>query len=221
METAIMDSKRRFRMATELLWFASASFGAGLLAAIAIATIVMLLAQPAYAHTVRDVDFVCPLDGEEFTQRISASGTSYGRMLDLKPYGPIAAPWSLPVCPTSGFVMYRPRFSAEEVGKLKPYVDSYEYWSMRRTETTYYLAAKLQEVLGEPDETLAFTLLQATWQAESREQYERYAREHSRSIGGCWKRRARGRSGRLTSSWPASSSGVSACSNRRTRGSSG
>lgn len=49
MDTSIMDSKRRFRMATELLWFASASFGAGLLAAIAIATIVMLLAQPAYA----------------------------------------------------------------------------------------------------------------------------------------------------------------------------
>src|SRR5687767_7310063 len=157
METAIMDSKRRFRMATELLWFASASMGAGLLAAIAMAAVVMLLAQPAYAHTVRDVDFVCPIDGEEFNQRISASGTAYGRMLDLKPYGPIAAPWSLPVCPTTGFVMYRTRFTPEEIGKLKPYVDSYDYWSMRRTEATYYLAAKLQEVLGEPDETLAFT----------------------------------------------------------------
>lgn len=49
METAIMDAKRRFRMATELLWFASASFGAGLLAAIGIAALVMLLAQPSYA----------------------------------------------------------------------------------------------------------------------------------------------------------------------------
>lgn len=44
-----MDAKRRFRMATELLWFASASFGAGLLAAIGIAAVVVLLAQPAYA----------------------------------------------------------------------------------------------------------------------------------------------------------------------------
>lgn len=49
METAIMDAKRRFRMATELLWFASASFGAGLLVAIAAAAVVVLLAQPAYA----------------------------------------------------------------------------------------------------------------------------------------------------------------------------
>src|SRR5687767_9235190 len=49
METAIMDSKRRFRMAMELLWFASASFGAGLLVAIVAAAAVILLAQPAYA----------------------------------------------------------------------------------------------------------------------------------------------------------------------------
>ena len=44
-----MDAKRRFRMATELLWFASASFGAGLLAAVAIAALVMLLSQASYA----------------------------------------------------------------------------------------------------------------------------------------------------------------------------
>src|SRR5436853_5091143 len=78
METAIMDSKRRFRMAMELLWFASASFGAGLLAAIIAAALVMLLAQPAYALTFREVEFVCPLDGEEFSQRVAASGTSFG-----------------------------------------------------------------------------------------------------------------------------------------------
>ena len=49
METAIMDSKRRFVMAVDLLSFASASFGVGLLAAIVIAALVILLAQPAYA----------------------------------------------------------------------------------------------------------------------------------------------------------------------------
>ena len=80
METAIMDSKRRFRMAVELLWFASASFGAGLLVAIVAAAVVMVLAQPAYALTFRDVDYICPIDGEEFSQRVAASGTSYGRM---------------------------------------------------------------------------------------------------------------------------------------------
>jgi hypothetical protein len=172
-----MDSKRRFRMAMELLWFASASFGAGLLAAIVAAALVMLLAQPAYALTFREVEFVCPIDGEEFSQRVAASGTSFGRMLDLKPYGYIAAPWTLPVCPTTGFVMYREKFSRDEIAKLKPYVDSYDYWSMRRSETSYYLAAKLQGVLGESDEMVAPTLLHATWEAENRDQYERYARE--------------------------------------------
>lgn len=146
-----------------------------------LATLLLLAASatsaPATAHTSAVGEFVCPIDGEEFSQSVTASGTSFGRMLDLKPYGPIAAPWALPVCPTTGFVMYRMKFSAEEIAKLKPYVDSHEYWAMRRTEATYYLAAKLQGVLGEADETIAATLLQATWQAEGRDQYERYARE--------------------------------------------
>ena len=176
MDTAIMDSKRRFRMAVELLWFASASFGAGLLAAIGLVALVVVLAQPAYALSFRDVDFVCPIDGEEFTQRMAAPETSSGRMLDLKPHGP-AAPWALPVCPATGFVMYRSRFTADEISKLRAYLDSYEYWSMRRSEATYYLVAKLQGVLGEPDEAIAAALLHATWQAQGREQYERYARE--------------------------------------------
>ena len=37
-------------MAGDLLWFASASLGAGLLASIAAAAIVILLAQPIYAN---------------------------------------------------------------------------------------------------------------------------------------------------------------------------
>jgi hypothetical protein len=39
---------KRPRMAADLLWFASASLGAGLLAAIVAAALVMLLAQPGY-----------------------------------------------------------------------------------------------------------------------------------------------------------------------------
>ena len=37
-------------MAGDLLWFASASLGAGLLASIAAAAVVILLAQPIYAN---------------------------------------------------------------------------------------------------------------------------------------------------------------------------
>ncbi len=40
---------KKMRMAGDLLWFAAASLGAGLMAALAAAAIVMLLAQPAYS----------------------------------------------------------------------------------------------------------------------------------------------------------------------------
>lgn len=38
------------RMAADLLWFAAASMGAGLMASIAVAALVMLLAQPAHSE---------------------------------------------------------------------------------------------------------------------------------------------------------------------------
>ena len=46
----VPEPKRcRIRMAGDLLWFASASLAAGLLASVAAAAVVILLAQPIYA----------------------------------------------------------------------------------------------------------------------------------------------------------------------------
>ena len=44
-----MSDGKKLHMAGDLLWFASASMAAGLLAAIAVAALAMLLAHPAYA----------------------------------------------------------------------------------------------------------------------------------------------------------------------------
>ena len=138
---------------------------------------VAAVAHLASALTYGKVSLICPIDGESFETTLAMSGTQAGQFIDLKPYGPIAAPWPIAKCPTSGFVMYKKPFTEDELAVLKPYVAGAEYQALQHTETNYYLAARLQRVLKAPDETIAFTLLRASWEAQGRDQYVVYANE--------------------------------------------
>lgn len=129
------------------------------------------------ALTVQDVKIDCPIDGVSFTTYQVMSGTQSGMYLDLKPIGAIAAPWPIPKCPSNGFVIYKAKFSGEELTKLRLYVETQEYQAMQRIETNYYLAAKLQQKMFETAAVIAATLLRATWEARPGEQYTRYATE--------------------------------------------
>lgn len=136
-----------------------------------------VLASPAISLTTREVDLVCPINGEKFKQVLAISGSQFGRMLDLKPFGQIATPWPLPVCPGNGFVVYRSDFRPEEIERFKSFVDSSEFIAIRNSETPYYRVAKLSRFLGEDKNLIAYAFLQATWEARSPDQYARYARE--------------------------------------------
>ena len=129
------------------------------------------------ALTFQEKELTCPIDGEKFKATLAASGTMFGRFLDLKPFGPIAAPWPLAKCPSSGFIIYKDKFSDDELVQLRKYVFSDEYKKLSGLHTNYYLAARLRAHLGEKSSQLTDTLLQATWEAKSRSQYEQYASE--------------------------------------------
>jgi hypothetical protein len=146
------------------------------LAAIGLASCV-LAATPCQALTTREVEETCPIDGEKFKTTVAMSGTQFGIYLDAKPYGALLAPSPLPKCPTTGFVMYKAKFSDDELARLRPYVQSAEYRALIGVETTYYLAATLQRRVNEDNHRIASALLRATWQAENDAQYRRYARE--------------------------------------------
>jgi hypothetical protein len=55
------------------------------------------------------------------------SGTSFGKRLDLRAIGPTASPWSLPVCPKDHFVLFKQKFSPEELADLRSFVNSEPY----------------------------------------------------------------------------------------------
>jgi hypothetical protein len=147
----------------------------GSLFPLALAVAVMLVSLRSAASVVLPHDVVCPIGGAVFTTYSAMSGTQTGQYLDFKPWGRVIAPSPLPQCPDNGFVVYKERFSAAELARLQPYVLSDQYRALIKTETPYYLAAKLQEQASEDIRAIAGTLLRATWEAEDASRYARYA----------------------------------------------
>jgi hypothetical protein len=131
----------------------------------------------AKAMTLYEVELTCPLDGTKFKATLAGSGTSFGMFLDLKPDGPTPAPWPIAKCPSNGFVLYKDKFTGEEIARLRPFVESTQYQTLQRENSNYYLAARLRIFQGEKAADVAFVLVQATWEAKDLSQYQRYAAE--------------------------------------------
>ncbi len=139
----------------------------------------LLLTTPALvaAHTSGPADFTCPIDGHRFNTQVDYSGTSLGQRLDLKPLGPIAAPWRIPVCPKCGFVLYKKSkksMTAKEKKVLPAYVKSAPY-RKARGESSHYRLGLILARLGRSEQDIAYAFLRACWQVEGqRAKHKRY-----------------------------------------------
>lgn len=134
------------------------------------------LPQPVSALTFIDETYTCPLDGKTFTYQAVNSYSQFGMQLDLRPVGALVAPIPLPVCPDSGFVVYRDDFGDEEISVFRRLVQAPEYRALRESETDYLVAAHQAGKLGEDAWTIAILTLQATWEVqENPEKYSPYA----------------------------------------------
>ena len=125
------------------------------------------LPAPADAHTSAEVEEKCPLDGTIFTTTEDMSGTSFGKRLDLKAIGPTASPWSIPVCPKDHFVLFKKKFSKEEIADLRSFVGSKPYQAVAADHSSYFLLARIFEHLKKPPGNIGFIYLQASWQVET------------------------------------------------------
>jgi hypothetical protein len=113
----------------------------------------------------------CPLDGKPFDCGGLRGGFQYGYYLNLKPCGALLAPTPYPRCPRDHFIVYKDikQFSPDEIASLKQYVESAEYLGFVKDEhENYYLLGKILEHEKRAGvEELAYTYLQATWEAEN------------------------------------------------------
>ena len=137
----------------------------------------------AAAMTTFKVKVKCPLDGEEFEFLAQGSGTSFGVMLDGKPFGAIITPWPIAKCPKDGLVFYKNDFLRIEAALLKPFVESSRYQSLQKSETNYWLAYLLSKHLSAPLDEQVSLMVKATWEASEDERYERYAKETIEALG--------------------------------------
>lgn len=140
----------------------------------AVAISLSCIAVAAHATRPFQATITCPVGGEVFTANLIGSDYVLGRDLDLRPIGGLSGPWPMAQCRSNGLVMYKTKFSEREIERLQELVPSAEYQALRSEHTPYYLAAWLQGHLNEPPAQIAWTLLEATWEAKPH-QYANYA----------------------------------------------
>jgi hypothetical protein len=128
--------------------------------------VLVAFVQPGATHTSKEINVKCPLCNTAFTTRADMSGTRVGMRLDLKPLGPIAAPWSVPKCPNCHFIVYNHELSDKDKKLLLKLVNSKEYRHISADNSTYFLLAKIYETAGMSNLEIAHTYLKASWQVE-------------------------------------------------------
>lgn len=134
-------------------------------------------AAPAAASTYAPTRKTCPVGGEKFDFMALMSISTFGELPDGMPIGSGIFPIRMPQCPGNGLVMYRD-FDAAAVQRLKTIVGSPAYRTLRKTETSYYLAYRLALDLG--DDSAPWLLLSASWEAKNAgaaDQMRRYDEE--------------------------------------------
>ena len=126
----------------------------------------VLLSTSANAGILIDQELTCPVGGEIFTIDGTASCSTMGRMLSLKPITSCDFITRLPVCPKNKLPMYRD-FTDDEVKRITAFMDSNEYKDA--LDEPVYLRAYLLSKTLEDDESLEpFILLQsAIWYGQT------------------------------------------------------
>lgn len=141
------------------------------------ALLAVAFAAPSSALTWRETTETCPLTGETFTHQAVNSWFRSGMQIDLKPLGALVAPVPPPVCPDSGFVVYREDFSETDIAFFRTLVATPEFREIRDGNSDYFVAAYQAEQRGEERLDVAFLMLQASWEADAEPvRYARYAR---------------------------------------------
>ena len=124
-----------------------------------------LHATGAESGTPYKEKLTCPIGGEKFQHTFTASHSTFGNRPDGKPYGSWIFPMPIPVCPSNKLPIYS-EFSKEQISQLEPLVRAPEFRDIAAVNTPYFTAAWLMQRTGEKPESLAWMVVQASWEAD-------------------------------------------------------
>jgi hypothetical protein len=129
------------------------------------------------------VTMQCPLDGTEFQAVQEFSGFPAGQRLDLKKLGAISQPRPLARCPECSLPIWDKYPDEELKARLRAALQSERYRTEGRDARPWFALGVLREELADEAFAVAWTYLQASWEAEENEQPERYAEAARRALG--------------------------------------
>ncbi|MEO6785902.1 MAG: DUF2225 domain-containing protein [Chthoniobacteraceae bacterium] len=137
----------------------------------------LFLACVAGAVNTLEQDFLCPICGTRWEQRIETSGHSRGMRLDLRQLGDVVDPPTLPQCPKCRFPLFSDRLvaqandpaKAQAFKRLRSFVRGPDFQMLASKNPSYFCLAQVQEFLGAPHRHIALSYLRASWQVEDRE----------------------------------------------------
>jgi hypothetical protein len=144
---------------------------------LAVLASVLLLAFAARAVNTMEQEFLCPICGTHWEQRIETSGHSLGLRLDLRQTGAVVDPPTLPQCPKCRFPLFSDRLHAQAndparakaFKRLRSFVTGADFQMLAAKNPSYFTLAQVQQLLEAPHRHIALSYLRASWQVEDRE----------------------------------------------------
>ena len=153
-------------------------------------TLLLLLVCVAGAVNSLEREFLCPICGTHWEQRIESSGRARGLRLDLRQVGDVVEPPSLPQCTKCRFPIFSEQLlaqandpaKAQAFRQLRAFVRGPDFQMLAAKNPSYFALAQVQQLLKAPHRVIALSYLRASWQVEDREAVCRRllekAREH-------------------------------------------
>jgi hypothetical protein len=126
------------------------------------------VAGTALAVNSIEQDFTCPFDSHSWRQRMETSASAKGMRLDLRQFGDVIQPPTLPQCPKCRAVLFMEKFDERTVDKLRPFVQGRDYQQTAEKYPSYYLLALIQEWTKAPPIFIGHSYLKASWQLEQK-----------------------------------------------------
>lgn len=129
-----------------------------------------------------EVKMTCPLDGTSFNAVQDFSGYAAGLRLDMKKMGAISSPWALARCPECGFPIFQNYFGDTDLIRLKKIVAGERFRAEAQPARPWFALGVLKEELKSEPFEIAWTYLNASWEAENERDSQTYARAAQRAI---------------------------------------
>jgi hypothetical protein len=137
----------------------------------------LLLACVGQAVNTMEQEFLCPICGTRWEQRVETSKQVRGLRLDLRQLGDVVDPPTLPQCTKCRFPLFSEQLveqandpaKAQAFKRLRAFVLGGDFQMLASKNPSYFCLAQVQELLGAPRRHIAMSYLRASWQVEDRE----------------------------------------------------